>query len=91
MLAVEKGYYDVVKRLVEHGADVNLSNKHGDTPLMRAVRGGYFDIAEYLVKQGAHVSASWQGRTVQDCVEEGLRRAKSRIERVLGIKLAVAF
>lgn len=85
--AIEDGRYDEVKRLVESGADINsVITKHGDTPLMHAVQNGHFDIAEYLVKRGADVSKrDDRGRMAQDFVEDGLREAKFRIERVLGI------
>ena len=46
---------DVVRLLVEKGADVNARNAAGETPLMRAVRN--LDVVKYLVGQGANVNA----------------------------------
>lgn len=34
----------VAKLLIEHGADVNLAELHGITPLMKAAEQGNFDI-----------------------------------------------
>lgn len=35
---------ETAKLLIEHGADVNLAEVHGTTPLMKAVEQGNFDI-----------------------------------------------
>ena len=32
-LTAEKGYPDMAEVLLDHGADVNAANNHGDTPL----------------------------------------------------------
>lgn len=52
--AVRQGHTDVVKALVEAGADVNQVNP-GDksTPLVVAVVNGHFDIGKYLLDKGA--------------------------------------
>ena len=48
---------DLVALLVERGADVNLSNKNGCTPLMDAAELGKNDILEYLLNNGADINA----------------------------------
>jgi ankyrin repeat protein len=52
--AVRQGHADVVKALVDAGADVNQVNP-GDrsTPLVVAVVNGHFDIGKYLLDKGA--------------------------------------
>jgi ankyrin repeat protein len=52
--AVRQGHFDVVKALVDAGADVNQVNP-GDksTPLVVATVNGYFDIGSYLLEKGA--------------------------------------
>ena len=52
--AARQGFVDVVKALVEAGADVNQVNP-GDksTPLVVATINGCFDIAKYLLENGA--------------------------------------
>ena len=52
--AVRQGHTDVVKALVEGGADVNQVNA-GDksTPLTVAVINGHFDIGQFLLDKGA--------------------------------------
>ena len=48
---------NLVKVLLEHGADVNLANGLGYSPLMWACGSGRKDIAELLVSFGADVNA----------------------------------
>jgi len=49
-VACAKGYYNIVKILVDHGADINDNvNKTGDSPLHKAVESGFYNIAVYLL------------------------------------------
>lgn len=55
--ASKGGYLDVVKYLVEHGADINIYTYNDDMEIVTAVeeayRVGNIDIVDYLVSQGA--------------------------------------
>ncbi|CAF1443666.1 unnamed protein product [Didymodactylos carnosus] len=53
--ATSAGHIDIVKILVEHGADVNHRTKNGSTPLRTACYDGHFAIVKYLVEHGADV------------------------------------
>ncbi len=57
--AARQGFAEVVKVLVEAGADVNQLNP-GDqsTPMLVAVINGHFDIAKYLLDHGADPNAA---------------------------------
>ncbi len=55
---IRRGNFIEVIRLVTHGADVNASNKYGDTVLHLAAGKGHAAIVEYLVIQGANVNKS---------------------------------
>ena len=46
------GLHDLVKALIEAGADVNAANKNGETPLCAATLFGYTDIAKALIEAG---------------------------------------
>ena len=46
---------EVVKWLVERGADVNLANAYG-TPLFKHAAWGHYDICKYLIEHGADVN-----------------------------------
>jgi len=48
----------MVKYLIEHGADVNISsNNHIITPLIKASEYGEMEVVEYLLQHGADVNA----------------------------------
>lgn len=51
--------YDKIKWLVQHGANVNLPNKQGNTPLLLHIkhRLGYHNIVKFLIKNGADINA----------------------------------
>ena len=44
--------------LLSRGADPNLAERDGDTPLIAAARVGYLDAAELLLRRGAKVDAT---------------------------------
>ena len=46
-----------IKQLLKKGADVNASNKYGDTALMVAVYAGYMEVVKYLIDNGADFEA----------------------------------
>lgn len=58
-LAVNKGKKDIVKLLLDHGADIEAHSKKtsGRTPLHEAVRHGHRDIAKILLDHGANAFA----------------------------------
>eukprot|EP00940_MAST-03C_sp_MAST-3C-sp2_P003576 g3576.t1 len=51
--AISKNHSNVVKLLIDAGADVNKACSSGKTPLLIAVTHGHRDIAEELIKSGA--------------------------------------
>ena len=53
MEAVNAYKADVVKLLVEAGADVNAQDNEGCTALMRAAYSGHRELIEYLLSNGA--------------------------------------
>ena len=52
--AANKGHKDVVKLLLDRGAEPNRRSYHGDTPLKCAASHGHKDVVEILLKRGAN-------------------------------------
>ncbi|MCR4623154.1 MAG: ankyrin repeat domain-containing protein [Alphaproteobacteria bacterium] len=81
-IATRKGYFDVVKLLIEKGADINAEDSFGCTALMEACSCGHFDIAKLLIENGADVNvkdeilrvtalmlANNKNRSEEDCIK----------------------
>ena len=64
LVAARKGHIDIVKLLLENGADVNAKSSDsltwfsGWTPLISACENGHFETAKLLIENGADVNAS---------------------------------
>ena len=50
------GHYNIIKMLIEHGADVNHSTVTNSTPLRAACFDGRLDIVKFLLEHGADLS-----------------------------------
>jgi ankyrin repeat protein len=63
----------VVRFLLEHGADINVQNQFGRTPLHEASHYGVLEIVRLLLEHGADVEAKYNdGKTaLQEAVERG--------------------
>jgi ankyrin repeat protein len=56
--ASRNGHFEVVKYLVEHGANIEqASNNRDKTALLAAAFKGHLDIVGYLIEKGANVNA----------------------------------
>lgn len=53
MIVAKKGFTDMVKLLLEWGADPNVQGKNGMTALMLATQKAYYDIIKILLEYGA--------------------------------------
>jgi ankyrin repeat protein len=53
MLQTMKGHCDVVKCFLSSGADFNLRDVGGQSPLIAASSSGYYDIVRLLTAHGA--------------------------------------
>jgi serine/threonine-protein phosphatase 6 regulatory ankyrin repeat subunit B len=54
--AIEKGSSDTVKMIIEAGANVNVRDHNGNTPLKLAVKYNNIDIVKILIEAGADVN-----------------------------------
>jgi len=59
--AARGGYPEIVKLLLEKGAQVNIRNEGGATPLHYAARNGNIEVMEILLENGADVTQKGTG------------------------------
>ena len=52
-VASKKGYVDIVRLLIEHGADVNVNDIYEDTALILATKNNHADVVRLLLEKGA--------------------------------------
>ena len=55
--ASTKGYLNIVRILIEFGANIESLDKNKDTPLMMASLYGHIDVVDFLIKNGANINA----------------------------------
>lgn len=60
ILAIQKKQNDVVKMMIEKGANINVKNLNGQTPLHVAILTNNIEIAKYLIEKGADLN-------IKDC------------------------
>lgn len=53
--AAREGYVEVVRVLLEHGADTKIPCDAGETPLTQACFRGCYEVVELLIQYGANV------------------------------------
>jgi ankyrin repeat protein len=64
LYAARNGCKGCVDALLKGGADINLPNPDGMTPLIMAIDNSHYDVARYLLDQGANPHTwDWWGRT----------------------------
>ena len=51
--AVQGGFFEAIKALVENGAEINQQDKGGKTPLFLAARENHTSVIKYLIDKGA--------------------------------------
>jgi len=54
--ACKYNHIEIVKLLIDNGADVNIAVNTGSTPLHIALNGGNTEIAEYLIENNADIN-----------------------------------
>ena len=54
--AVTYGYIEIIKKLIDAKADIDVIDSSGDTPLMLAIQTNNYDICKLLIEHGANVN-----------------------------------
>lgn len=69
-IAAQRGNFEILSALIEHGADPNIQTNQGCTALHIAAQNGHLEIVEYLIEHGASVDLAMNdGRTPQQIAE----------------------
>ena len=69
----QNGHLDVIRHLVEVGADKDQAQNQGATPLFFAAQNGHLDVVRHLLEVGADKDqAQNQGATVLDLCQHQL-------------------
>jgi len=90
-LALRCGEDDVVKLILDKGADVNMrAGPSGFTPLMGAVEVGRPALVKLLVERGADVNVSKDGVTAMRLAKTSQQRWNTKIELIQILKKAGA-
>ena len=87
-VAVQNGYEEIAKYLIDHGADVNnIANIYRQTPLFWAVQFRHETIAKYLIDHGADVNiADKSGNTpLFWAVRQNNSEKKEKYEKIIEI------
>lgn len=74
--AVESGENNIVEYFVNNGANINIQDNQGYTPLIYATIEGYEEIVKYLLSKGADVSKKTSsGYTAKDWAEKNNQKS----------------
>ena len=63
-MAARWGQFEVVKYLVEKGANVNVKDKNGTPAIIDAAVGNHFEVVEYLKENGARFDENLMNRAL---------------------------
>uniref|UniRef100_A0A1I8HDT2 ANK_REP_REGION domain-containing protein n=1 Tax=Macrostomum lignano TaxID=282301 RepID=A0A1I8HDT2_9PLAT len=81
MLAADAGHHELIEKLVELGASVQVQDSHGRTALTRACEAGHVRAAKSLIDNGA--DASHQDDRGLTCVQLAEQNGHSELLRLL--------
>jgi ankyrin repeat protein len=78
-LAAWNGHLEIVKLLLEHGADVNAKMEGLGTALHLAASNGHLEIVKLLLENGADVNAKTEGGYGETAVEIANRKGHMKV------------
>lgn len=94
MRAAAIGHLEVVRQLLQEGADVNFRGPRGSTALMFAAGGGHLEIVQVLVENGADVllkeDGGWTARMHAEGEAYDVASFLEGVEKQLGLKWGTA-
>ena len=78
---IGRSHIEVVRLLVENGAEVNDRDKYDRTPLHRAAGEGHIEVVRFLVENGAEVN--YRDKNYQTPLHRAAERGHREVERFL--------
>ncbi|RWS28132.1 ankyrin repeat domain-containing protein 17-like protein [Leptotrombidium deliense] len=76
-IAADKGHYRFVELLLQRGAQVDVKNKKGSSPLWLACNGGHLDVVQLLVNSGADIDS--QDNRKVSCLMASFRKGHVKV------------
>ncbi|KAI1285660.1 Ankyrin repeat and KH domain-containing protein 1 [Halotydeus destructor] len=76
-IAADKGHYRFVELLIRRGAQVDVKNKKGSSPLWLACNGGHLDVVQLLVTSGADIDS--QDNRKVSCIMAAFRKGHLKV------------
>jgi ankyrin repeat domain-containing protein 17 len=80
-IAADKGHDKFVELLLEYGAQVDVRNKKGASPLWLACNGGHWEVVQHLINAGADPGAEDNRRV--SCLVAAFRRGHVKVVKYL--------
>uniref|UniRef100_T1IU24 Uncharacterized protein n=1 Tax=Strigamia maritima TaxID=126957 RepID=T1IU24_STRMM len=78
-IAADKGHYRFVELLLSRGAQVDVKNKKGNSPLWLAANGGHLDVVQLLVSAGADIDS--QDNRKVSCLMSAFRKGHVKVAK----------
>ena len=55
-----EGDIDTFQLLLKYGGDINIKNRRGSTPFLKAIEGGKFQVVCQIIRLNCHVDSIWR-------------------------------
>ncbi len=85
VICEDKPDLQLIKLLIDHGANINQATSSGNTPLMRAAEKGYIDIVKLLLNQRDSVDINARNneeQTALDLAQIAYSQHKKKLEQI---------
>jgi ankyrin repeat protein len=78
--AITKGNIEVIKLLVEHGADIHKLDNHGYSTASLAIFHNQFEVLKYLIENGVDIKENGKSLLMSACTRKNIEIVKLLVE-----------